>query len=199
MSPPYASDRVMVVNASRGTVQEEAPLRLVRLVPTTTDDRRAAVVRCYEEHYAGLLRLGCLLVGQRQTSEDLVHEAFTKLYADCERLSDPTKALAYLRKTVVNLARGRHRRSLVALKHEPAAPVPTASAEETALSGLNKGAVVAALHQLPDRQRECLVLRHYLGMTEGEIAKLLGVSVGSVRTHTKRGMAMLERHLGGLR
>ena len=135
--------------------------------PTTVGPLWCAATRT---PYAGLLRLGCLLVGQRQTSEDLVHEAFTKLYADSERLSDPTKALAYLRTSVVNLARGRHRRFLVALKHEPAAPVPTASAEETALSGVNKGAVVAALHQLPDRQRECLVLRHYLGMTEGEIA-----------------------------
>ena len=59
--------------------------------------------------------------------------------------------------------------------------------------------MVAALQRLPDRQRECLVLRHYLRLTEGEIAKVLGVSVGSVRTHTKRGMATLERHLGGLR
>jgi RNA polymerase sigma-70 factor (sigma-E family) len=189
----------MVVDASRGTVQQQPPMRVMHLVPNTASERRAAVVRCYEQHYADLLRLGCLLVGQRHTSEDLVHEAFVRLYADSERLSDPSKALAYLRRTVVNLARGRHRRSLVALKHEPPQPPPTASAEDAALGGLDKGEVVAALHRLPDRQRECLVLRHYLRMTEGEIANVLGVSVGSVRTHTKRGMAMLERHLGGLR
>jgi RNA polymerase sigma-70 factor (sigma-E family) len=189
----------MVVDAASSTVREEPTLRLVSLPPTTPDDRRAAVVRCYEEHYPGLLRLACLLVSHRQTGEDLVHEAFTKLYAESDRLADPNKALAYLRATVVNLARGRHRRTLVALKHEPAAPPPSASAEEAALGGVHRDAVVAALHRLPDRQRECLVLRHYLRLTEGEIAGVLGVSVGSVRTHTKRGMATLERHLGGLR
>ena len=180
-------------------MREEPALRLVSLPPTTPEDRRAAVVRCYEEHYAGLLRLTSLLVGQRQAAEDLVHEAFTRLYADSSRLADPNKTLAYLRATVVNLARGRHRRTLVALKHEPAAPPPTASAEDAALGAVHRDTVVAALQRLPDRQRECLVLRHYLRLTEGEIAKVLGVSVGSVRTHTKRGMATLERHLGGLR
>ncbi len=199
MSGTHASYRVMVVDATRGTLDREAPRRLVSLVPTTSDERRAAVVRCYEEHYPGLLRLGCLLVGQRQTSEDLVHEAFTRLYADTERLADPSKALAYLRATVVNLARGRHRRTLVALKHEPAPPRPAPSAEDAALGGIHRGAIVAALHHLPDRQRECLVLRHYLRMTEGEIAAVLGISVGSVRTHNRRGLATLERHLGGLR
>ncbi len=90
MSPPSASYKVMVVDASRGHGAGGGAPATVRLVPTTADDRRAAVVRCYEEHDAGLLRLGSLLVGQRQTSEDLVHDAFTKLYADSERLSDPT-------------------------------------------------------------------------------------------------------------
>lgn len=56
-----------------------------------------------------------------------------------------------------------------------------------------------ALRQLPTRQRECVVLRHYEQLTETEIAAELGISVGSVRTHTKRGMAALERTLEALR
>jgi len=55
--------------------------------------------------------------------------------------------------------------------------------------------VISALRQLSDRQRACLVLRHYEDRTETEIADILGISVGSVRTHVHRGMQSLERIL----
>jgi RNA polymerase sigma-70 factor (sigma-E family) len=199
MEDPNASYVVMAVDGGRGALTTETVAPAVHLVEHPDDQRRNAVIRCYEEHYAGLLRLACLLVGQRQTAEDLVHEAFARLYANRTRVHDERKVLAYLRATVVNLARGRHRRHLVAVKHETAAAPPAASAEDSALAGVHRSDVIAALHRLPDRQRECLVLRHYLRMSEGEIADVLGVSVGSVRTHTKRGTATLERELGGLR
>jgi RNA polymerase sigma-70 factor (sigma-E family) len=199
MSPPNASYKVMAADAATRTRTDEAPVRLVRLVPITERERRAAVVRCYEEHYPSLVRLAYLLGADRPTAEDVVHDAFVRLFADSARLADPAKALAYLRTSVVNHVRGKHRRNLVARKHEPAPPVPLASAEDAALGGVHRGAVVAALQALPERQRACLVLRHYLGMTEGEIATTLGVSVGSVRTHVRRGMAGLERRLGALR
>jgi RNA polymerase sigma-70 factor (sigma-E family) len=199
MDDPNASYVVMAVDGGQGALTTKPVVSAVRLVEHPDDQRRDAVVRCYEEHYAGLLRLACLLVGQRHTAEDLVHEAFAHLYANRTRVHDEHKVLAYLRATVVNLARGRHRRHLVAVKHEPAAAPPAASAEDSALAGVHRSDVIAALHRLPNRQRECLVLRHYLRMSEGEIANVLGVSVGSVRTHTKRGTATLERDLGGLR
>ena len=63
----------------------------------------------------------------------------------------------------------------------------------------NRREVIDCLRRLPARQRECLVLRHYSDMTETEIAATLGISVGSVRTHIKRGTAMLQRRLGALR
>ncbi|HEX9257976.1 MAG TPA: SigE family RNA polymerase sigma factor [Acidimicrobiales bacterium] len=172
------------------------PLRIVR---SHDEEVRAAVVDLYTHHLTGLVRLGTLLIGDRHAAEDLAHEAFVRLYRSWDRIDDPAKAMPYLRTTMVNLARGRHRHSLVALKHEEAPPRDAASAEDVALGRVSRGAVMAALHALPERQRECLVLRHYLRMTEGEIAGVLGVSVGSVRTHTKRGLATLERVLGGQR
>jgi RNA polymerase sigma factor (sigma-70 family) len=47
------------------------------------------------------------------------------------------------------------------------------------------------VQRLPARQREALVLRHWLGLKESEIAAAMGISVGSVKTHTARGLAAL--------
>jgi RNA polymerase sigma-70 factor (sigma-E family) len=162
-------------------------------------DARAEVVALYQDSYRELVRLGALLTGSVHAAEDLVHEAFVKLYERWDRLDDQARAGGYVRVTLVNLARGRHRRHLVAVRHQEAPPVPGASAEDSALDRVAGRDVVAALQQLPDRQRECLVLRHYLRMTEGEIASTLDIGVGSVRTHLSRGRAALERSLGGLR
>ncbi|MEH1127582.1 sigma factor-like helix-turn-helix DNA-binding protein [Micromonospora sp. CPCC 206061] len=56
-------------------------------------------------------------------------------------------------------------------------------------------ALVAALKELPTRQREALVLRHWLGLREAEIAAAMGISCGAVKSHTSRGMAALTRVL----
>lgn len=58
---------------------------------------------------------------------------------------------------------------------------------------------MAALGTLPDRQRTTVVLRHWLRMTEGEIAEAMGCSVGSVRTHVAHGHQTLAQRLGGIR
>ena len=55
--------------------------------------------------------------------------------------------------------------------------------------------MIAALRSLPDRQRECLVLRYYLDLSEAEIAATLGISAGSVKTHSHRGVAAWPRSL----
>jgi RNA polymerase sigma-70 factor (sigma-E family) len=161
-------------------------------------EAREAVLELYGEHYASLVRLAHLMAHDPSQAEDIVSEAFLKLYGAWHRV-DADKALAYLRATVANGARGRARRHLVALRHRPAAPVDVAPAEEGAIARESQREVVDALRVLPARQRECLVLRHYADLSETEIASTLGISVGSVRTHVKRGYARLERELGGLR
>ena len=63
------------------------------------------------------------------------------------------------------------------------------------MPGEDHSDVVAALRRLPVRQRECLVLRYYLDLSEAEIAAALGISTGSVKTHSHRGLAALEKTL----
>jgi RNA polymerase sigma-70 factor (sigma-E family) len=160
---------------------------------------RDAVVGLYGTEYASLVRLAHLVAHDPAVAEDIVQEAFVKLYGAWGKVRDPARAPAYLRTTVVNLARGRARHHQVTLRRRPPAAADATSAEEGVLSRERTDAVLDALRALPARQRECLVLRHYLDQTESEIAATLGISVGSVRTHVRRGMEALERRLGGLR
>jgi RNA polymerase sigma factor (sigma-70 family) len=77
--------------------------------------------------------------------------------------------------------------------------VAVPSAEADAMGRVGRNAVLDAVSALPSRQRACVVMRHWLRMTESEIAATLDVSIGSVRTHNKRGVQALQRKLGDLR
>jgi RNA polymerase sigma factor (sigma-70 family) len=66
------------------------------------------------------------------------------------------------------------------------------SAEQGALSLLERSAVIAALRTLPQRQREALVLKYYADLSEAQIASAMGISRGAVKSHTARGMASLR-------
>jgi RNA polymerase sigma-70 factor (sigma-E family) len=153
----------------------------------------------YENRHAELVRFATFIMGDVQAGEDASQEAFARLYDVWDRLDDPDRAVAYLRATVVNLSRGRHRRRLVAERKPPPRPVPVQSAEDDALGRAKNSAVLDAVSALPSRQKACVVMRHWLRMTESEIAATLGVSIGSVRTHNKRGVEALQRKLGDLR
>jgi RNA polymerase sigma factor (sigma-70 family) len=69
------------------------------------------------------------------------------------------------------------------------------SAESRAITLLERSAVIAALHSLPCRQREAIVLRYYADLSEAEIAATMGISRGSVKSHTARAMAALKSTL----
>jgi RNA polymerase sigma factor (sigma-70 family) len=76
---------------------------------------------------------------------------------------------------------------------KPAPDMP--SAEQDAMSLLERSAVIAALKALPNRQRQALVLRYYADLSEAQIAKAMGISHGAVKSHTARGMAALRAGL----
>jgi RNA polymerase sigma factor (sigma-70 family) len=59
--------------------------------------------------------------------------------------------------------------------------------------------VLAAIDRLPMRQRQCIVLRYYSGLSDSEVADTLGLSLGSAKTHLRRGQQALHDQLGALR
>ena len=96
---------------------------------------------------------------------------------------------------VVNRARSVLRHRGVVERTVQEAPPNAPSAEHAALALLERSAVVAALRELTDRQREAITLRYYAGLSEAEIADAMKVSRGSVKSHTSRGTATLRTAL----
>jgi RNA polymerase sigma-70 factor (sigma-E family) len=146
----------------------------------------------YEREYRNLVRLASILVDDRATCEEIVQDAFVRTLASWRSVRDPGKAPAFLRSAVLNGARSQLRRRAVARRHPEAPPAPMPSMES---SSLDHQVVVLALRRLPDRQRDCVVLRYYLDLSEREIAATLGISGGSVKTHLHRGLATLAADL----
>ena len=154
-----------------------------------------AVYALYREHYKSLVRLAAMLVRDTPTAEEVVQEAFVAMHGGWQRLEDTEKALAYLRQAVVNKARSVLRHRVVVEKNLQNPPPDMPSAEHGAFTLLERDAVVKALRKLPERQREAIVLRYYLDMSEADIAAAMGISRGAVKSHTARGMAALRAAL----
>jgi RNA polymerase sigma-70 factor (sigma-E family) len=154
-----------------------------------------AVTELYSEHYRALVRLAAMLVRDTQTAEEVVQDAFVAMHGGWQRLRDNEKALAYLRQAVVNRSRSVLRHRTVIDKNMQKAPPDMPSAEHGALVLLERHAVVAALRDLPPRQREAIVLRYYADLSEAEIAASMGISRGAVKSHTFRGMTALRAAL----
>lgn len=169
--------------------------------PMTVEiDRDALVAGLYEREGIALLRLARLFTDDRTAAEDILQEAFIRLHRNAHRIKNVDKAAPYMRSIVLNLARDHNRRGMMSLRHQGSmtlgGSLPTP--EDRIVFSEDQGEVVEALRDLPGRQRDCLVLRYYVDLSETEIADTLGISKNSVKTHCRRGVTALKRKLGGL-
>lgn len=188
------------------------PRRREVLMTTRPDDDVArwtadeALTRLYAAHWRALVRLSYLLLRDQALAEEVVQEAFLDVHRRWRHLTDHHKALAYLRVAVVNGSRSALRRRGVRQRWTDAGgpthvePAPrgeatSPSAEDDALAGAERLMVNAVLAALPTRQREVLVLRYHLGLSEADIAEALDISRGAVKSHAHRGLATLRRAL----
>jgi RNA polymerase sigma factor (sigma-70 family) len=154
------------------------------------------VAELYRTHAIELIRIGLLLLGDQQSAEDVVQDAFLGLHRGLGRLRDPAKALAYLRASVVNGCRSVHRhRSRMSRNEKAVEPPPVWSAESAAIASEDRRAVLAAVAGLPERAREVLAFRYFLGLPDGEIADALGVSRSTVSSTASRALVTLARKL----
>ncbi len=165
--------------------------------PLSADE---ALTGLYAVHWRGLVRLAWLLLHDQQGAEDVVQEAFVAMHRRWPQLRDREKALAYVRACVVNGVRSAQRHERVVRREstaeagraDAAGRAVAPSAEAGALSLWDSEAMLAAVGQLPRRQREVLVLRYYADLTEAQISDLLGISAGSVKAHAHRALASLR-------
>ena len=115
------------------------------------------------------------------------------MHGSWRRLRDPDQALAYLRRSVVNGSRSALRHRTVVQRHAPA-PLPDDASRRARRHGgpRNARTLTARCDLLPRRQREVLVLRYYVDLSEAQIADAIGISRGAVKSHASRGMAALR-------
>ena len=155
-------------------------------------DADRAVTVLYAAHYRSLVRLAALLLRDTATAEEVVQDSFVAMHDGWRRLRDNDKALSYLRQSVVNRSRSVLRHRVVVDRNAPKPPPDMPSAEQGAITLLERSAVVTALRTLPPRQREALVLRFYGDLSEAQIAAVMGISKGAVKSHTARAMTALR-------
>lgn len=149
----------------------------------------------FRHHHRDLVRLAYLLLGDARDAEEAVQDAYFRVERAVQRADGVDGALPYVRAAVVNACRSRLRRRVVVRRFPPAPAPRGALPDEEAVAGDQHRHVAAAVRQLPRRQRECLVLRYYVELSDGDIARTLGISVGSVKTHVHRGLAALADRL----
>lgn len=165
--------------------------------PCSAED---AVTALYTAEYVPLVRLAALLTRDVGAAEEIVQDCFVALHLHWARLRDPDAGAAYLRRSVVNRCRSalRHR-SVVDRFLGRARPEVGPSAESEVLDSGGYAEVLAAVRALPARQREALVLRYYLDLSEAQTAQAMGISPGAVKSHTARALATLRRELESAR
>ena len=130
-----------------------------------------------------MVRLAFYLTGSWAVAEELAQEAFVRLWRRWGGLRDHHAALGYLRTTVVNLSRSILRRRLLELRHQLSLGEEGHDADPIARLD-----VARALAGLPARKRACVVLRHMVDLSVEETAAVLGISIGSVKSQTHKGL-----------
>ncbi|GIG57822.1 RNA polymerase sigma factor [Longispora fulva] len=141
-----------------------------------------------------LLRTAYLLVGDWHRAEDLLQTSLTKTYLAWRRLGEIDAVEPYVRKVLVNTATSWWRRRW--LGERPADVLPEVAGPDESDDLVARDALWRQVRLLPTRQRAVLVLRYYEDQTEAETARLLGVSVGTVKSQTSRALGTLRGRLG---
>ncbi len=156
---------------------------------------RAAVTALFQVHHRRLVGLASLMVDDHGTAEEIVQDAFESLYKRWNGLRDPNAAVAYLDRSVVYGARSWVRRRVTARTFVPPDPDDVPSAESYGVDNRRREELSEAIRTLPRRQREVVVLRYFLELSEQETAAWLGVSTGSVKQHASRATAALQKRM----
>jgi RNA polymerase sigma-70 factor (ECF subfamily) len=155
----------------------------------------AEFTRVFDDHHLALFRFAYRLTGSAADAEDIVQECFLGLLrADCGFDERRTSLRTYLFGAVRNQASKRFRRREDATAEPETAP-DLRSPESEALRGEMEAQVARAVLGLPETQREILILAHYEQMPLAEIAEVVGIEVGAVKSRLQRARGALREML----
>ena len=144
----------------------------------------------YRRHAGDAARLAYLITGDRALAEDLVQEAFVRMYGRFRDLRNPDAFEVYLRRTVVNLARSHFRHRKVERKYLEGAGQTERSVATPDVG--ERDELWTVLQALPERQRTAIVLRFYEDLSEVATAEVMGCPVGTVKSLVSRGLERLR-------
>ena len=141
---------------------------------------------------AAVLRFAGVLTGDRALAEDVVQEVLIRAHRRWRKISGLDHPESYIRKMVVNEFISTRRRSWRLI---PAAQPPDVETPDHATGHAERDTLLAELGKLPRRQRAVLVLRYYEGLSDTEIAAVLGCAPGTVRGYASRALGTLRVEL----
>ena len=167
---------------------------LGRSVATRGEGRLADL---YGRFAPDAVRVAFLLTGDQHAAEDIVQDAFVRLFSRFQELRNPVAFETYLRRTVVNLSRDRFRR--MRLERDYVARQGGSTSSATGISSQIEGREMIrhALEKLTHRQRVVLVLRFYTDLSEQQTAEVMQCSVAAVKSLAVRATAALRKDMGG--
>lgn len=156
------------------------------------EEREREWATLYEAHGPSAKRLAFLLMGEDGLADDLVQDAFVRIFSRPRSFHAPASFDAYLRKTIVNLARDRGRRKVVEGAYVSSLRIEYADSNRNLET---RDEMWNALRALPSRQRTAIVLRIYEDLSEAETAELMQCSVGAVKSYLSRGLKKLRESI----
>lgn len=182
----------------------DARRRDAELVSRLRDGDERALESMFREHYASMVTVVRRIVFAPDVAEELVQDVFFKLWTKRAQLSDIDTVRTYLVRAARNTALNRLRRMKLEHAHEEreaakGEPQTTEATDDGASTGELTKAVNAAIDRLPPRCREVFLLSRDSGLTYGEIATELGISIKTVETQMGRALKTLRLLLAPFR
>jgi len=173
-----------MIERTQETTREAAEL--------AADDLTASFERFYETEHDGLFAALFMITRDRHEAEELMHDAFLKVWERWGRVREMDRPAGYLYRTAMNAFRARYRRAAIArrLLVRGGRPDPLEEVE-------SRDEIDRALAALTVRQRAAVILTDLLGYTSEEAGSLLGVRPGTVRVLAQHGRDTLKKTMGG--
>lgn len=157
----------------------------------TTSDEETSFAAVFNEHHRRAVGLAYLLTGDPHQAEDVVSEAMAKVWKQW-RAGRVDDVGPYLRRAVANQANSKLRRRYLERREANRRSGDERGVRMVDDQAAEHDAVWQAIQQLPDRQRQVVVLRYYEDLSEAATADALGISTGTVKSSLSRGLGRLE-------
>lgn len=151
------------------------------------EKREAQFEAFYHRDLGRLYSVALALMGEREAAADITQEALVRTYVAWRRIRANPSGFAY--RTILNLSKNRFRRKAVELKFLPA------SEETTVGPSPDRMLLQQLLKALSPRQKTVMVLRFYEDLSESEIANLLGVPIGTIKSDVHRSLKRIRTKL----